>query len=384
VTPFGEEHDQLRAAVRRWVEEELTPHVPAWEEVGAFPDEVFRRAGELGFLGLTVPPEYGGQGADYWATVVFAEELARCGAGSIPMAMGVQTDMATPPILKFGTADQKARWLVPAVRGEKIGAIGITEPDAGSDVARIRTRARRDGDGWLLDGRKLYITNGARADFVTLVARTRELDPSDPWSGLSLFIVPMELDGATVARTLDKVGMRASDTAELVFEDVHLPADALLGEEGQGFPQIMWELQGERLIAAIQCVGSAALAVEWSVAYARERHAFGKPIARFQALKHKLVDMATAVETVRRLVYDAADKWNRGLYATTEIAMCKLAAARMVWEVVDDALQVHGGYGYSEEYPIARLWRDVRLMRIGGGTDEVQREVVAKLIGAGR
>jgi alkylation response protein AidB-like acyl-CoA dehydrogenase len=306
----------------------------------------------------------------------------RCGNGSIPMALGVQTDMATPPILKFGTEEQKQAYLVPALAGERIACIGISEPEAGSDVARIRTHARRDGPDWIINGSKIFITNGVRGDFVTMVVRTGEsLDPADPWSGISLFLVDTDLPGFNVARKLDKVGMRASDTAQLHLEDVRVPGDALLGVEGQGFKQIMWELQGERLIGAITAVAGAQLTFEHTLAYAKERQAFGRPIARFQVQKHRLVDMATRIEAVRRLLYDCCDKWNRGVYAVTEIAQVKLAAALMAFDIADEAMQLHGGYGYSTEFPIEQSWRDARLIRIGGGTDEVQREIVAKLMG---
>ncbi len=379
-SPFTEEHQQLRASIRRWVDDELVPHVPDWEAAGMFPDEVFRRAGELGFLGLSVPVDDGGQGADYWATVVFLEEIARA-SGSIGMALSVQTDMATPPIRQFGTPEQKVRYLEPALRGEKIAAVGISEPDAGSDVAAIRTRAERDADGWVLNGAKTYITNGVRADFVTMVVRTSPSSQDNPWGGISLFVVDTDLDGFEVSQKLDKVGMRASDTALLYLDDVRVPDDALLGVEGEGFKQIMWELQGERLAAAILAVGGSTAGFERTLAYAREREAFGRPIASFQVLKHRLVDMATDIEQVRWLVYDCCDKWNRGEYATTDIAMVKLAAAQTSFRVADAAMQVFGGYGYSEEFPVERAWRDARLGRIGGGTDEVQREIISRLMG---
>lgn len=380
-SPFTEEHEQLRAAIRRFVVDELAPHAEAWEQAGWIDDWVWPRMGELGYLGLAVPPEYGGQGADYWATVVLAEELPRCGSGSLPMAIGVQTDMATPPILKFGTEEQKQAYLAPAVRGEKVAAIGISEPEAGSDVRAIRTRARREGSDWIIDGAKLYITNGLRADFVTMVVRTAAADAGDPWSGISLFLVDTDLPGFEVARKLDKVGMRASDTALIHLDGVRVPGEALLGVEGQGFKQIMWQLQGERLIGAIGGVAGAQLTFDRALAYTREREAFGRPIARFQATRHRLVDMATDIEQVRQLVYDACDRWNRGEYAVTEIAMCKLAAAQMSFRVADEALQLHGGYGYSREFPVERAWRDARLARVGGGSDEVQREIISKLLG---
>jgi alkylation response protein AidB-like acyl-CoA dehydrogenase len=380
-SPFTEEHEALRASVRRFVETELAPHARAWEDAGWFDDWVLPRMGELGLLGLTVPPEYGGAGGDYWSTVVLAEELPRSGSGSLAMAVAVQTDMATPPILKFGTEEQKQGYLAPAVRGEKVAAIGISEPEAGSDVRAIRTRARRDGDGWRIDGSKVYITNGVRADFVTMVVRTSDAEPNDPWGGISLFLVDTDLPGFEVASKLDKVGMRASDTALLHLDGVRVPDDALLGTLDEGFKQIMWQLQGERLIAAIGCVAGAQLGFERTMAYVREREAFGRPISSFQVTKHKLVDLATDIEATRALVYECADAWNRGVYATTQIAMCKLAAAQLSFRVADECLQLHGGYGYSREFDVERAWRDTRLNRIGGGADEVQREIISKLIG---
>lgn len=384
IEPFTAEHDHLRTTVRRFVEDELAPHADEWEAARWFPDGVFRRAGELGLLGLTVSEEYGGQGGDYWCTVVLAEELSRAGCGAVPMAISVQTDMATPPILRFGTEEQKRRYLVPAVRGELITCLGITEPEAGSDVAAVRTRAERVDDGWVINGAKIFITNGARAGLCTMVVRTSE-PPADHgglrrYDGLSLFLIDTSLEGFTVARQLEKVGMHASDTAELHLEDVHVPEDALLGEEGRGFAQIMWELQGERLIAAIQSVAGAERNLERAEAYSRQRHAFGRPIGEFQVQRHRLAEMATRIEAIRRLVYDCADRWNRGEYPTQQVAMCKLASARLGSWVADETLQVHGGYGYSTEFPVERSWRDARLSRIGGGSDEVQREIIARHI----
>jgi alkylation response protein AidB-like acyl-CoA dehydrogenase len=381
-SPFSAEHQQLRATIRRFVAEELAPHAERWEAEGWLDDGVFRRFGELGLLGLSVPTEHGGQGGDYWSSVVLAEELARAGSGSLAMAIAVQTDMATPPILEFGTPAQRRDYLVPALAGEKVAAIGISEPDAGSDVRGVRTRARPDGDGWVLDGAKTYITNGVRADFVTMVVRTAEATTEDPWGGLSLFLVDTDLPGFAVASQLDKVGMRASDTALLHLDGVRVGPDALLGELHQGFRQIMWQLQGERLISAIGSVASAQVLFERALAYTREREAFGRRIADFQVTQHKLADLATRIATVRALVYDTCDAWNRGAYPTEQIAMCKLAAAQLGFDVADEVLQLHGGYGYAEEFGVARAWRDARLHRIGGGADEVQREIVARHLDA--
>lgn len=380
-TPFTTEHDALRASIRRFVEDELAPHARQWEDDGWIADWVWPRMGELGLLGLSVPEEYGGQGGDYWSTVVLAEELTRCGSGSLPMAIGVQTDMATPPILQFGTDAQKRDYLVPAMQGTKIASIGISEPDAGSDVRAIRTRARPDGDGWVLNGSKTYITNGVRADFVTMVVRTADADPGDPWGGISLFLIDTDLPGFEVAAKLDKVGMRASDTALLHLEDVPVPGDALLGTVHEGFKQIMWQLQGERLIGAIGGVAGARRTWETALAYTREREAFGRPIAGFQVTRHTLVDLATEIEAAQALVYEACDAWNRGEYDVERVAMCKLVAAQLAFKVADTSMQLHGGYGYSREFDVERNWRDSRLARIGGGADEVQREIISKLMG---
>ena len=380
--PFTEEHHQLRQAIRRFLADQVTPHVQRWEEAQWLDDDVFRRFGEQGLLGLSVPVEHGGQGGDYWSTVVLAEELARVGSGSLAMAISVQTDMATPPILAFGTDQQRRDYLAPALRGEKVAAIGISEPDAGSDVRAVRTRARRDGDGWVIDGAKTYITNGVRADFVTMVVRTADASPEDPWGGLSLFLVDTDLAGFEVAAKLDKVGMRASDTALIHLDGVRVPEEALLGRLHRGFSQIMWQLQGERLIAAIGSVATAQVLYERARDYTRERQAFGRPVAGFQVTQHRLADMATRIAAVRALVYDTCDAWNRGAYPTERIAMCKLAAARCSFEVADEVLQLHGGYGYAEEFGIAQAWRDSRLNRIGGGADEVQREIIARHLDA--
>lgn len=380
LSPFSDEHDLLRETIGKWVDTEIAPHVADWEEAGDFPDDVFRRAGELGFLGLAFPESAGGQGGDYWSQVVFLEELGRV-SQPIAMVLSVQTDMATPPILEFGTDHQIERWLKPALRGELIGAIGITEPDTGSDVASIRTRAVEDGDEWVLNGSKMYITNGARADFITMVVRTGEYDTADPWGSISMFIVDTSLPGFSVSKKLEKAGMRLSDTALLFMDDVRLPHDALLGDEGEGFKQIMWELQGERMGVSVFGVAGARAVLEEAIRYARERSAFGKPISDFQAVSHRLAEMATEVEAVQALVYECCELWNQGTYATTEVAMAKLAVGQMTNRVVDQAVQVLGGAGLMEGNLVSREWLGMRIGRIGGGSDEVQRQILARLIG---
>lgn len=382
LSPFTEEHDLLRKTVGEWVDSEIAPYLAEWEEKGDFPDDVFRRAGELGFLGLSFPESAGGQGGDYWAQVVFLEEVGRV-SQAIAMVLAVQTDMATPPILEFGTQDQIDKWLKPAFRGELIGAIGITEPDAGSDVASIRTHAERDGDEWILNGSKMYITNGARADFITMVVRTGEREEGNPWAGISMFIVDTSLPGFSVSKKLDKAGMKLSDTALLYMDDVRLPADALLGVEGEGFRQIMWELQGERLAGSVFGVAGARAILEETTRYARARDAFGRPIGEFQAVSHRLAEMATEVEAAQALVYECCDLWNRGVYATEEIAMSKLAIGQLSNKVVDEAVQTLGGAGLVEGSFISREWLGARIGRIGGGSDEVQRQILARIMGIG-
>lgn len=378
---FGPEHESLRALVRDVTLRELHPHVAEWEAAGGFAEWVFPRLGGLGLLGLRYPKEYGGQGLGYAAAVVLAEEMtAHHGAGGLPMAVMVQTEMATPPLLRFGTEAQKQKYLVPAIRGEKIACLGITEPDAGSDVAGITTQARREGDHWVINGRKIFITNGVRADYVVLVTKT---DAGKGHRGFSLFVVDRDTPGFTVARKLEKVGMHESDTAELVFDECRVPAGALLGEEGMGFLQIMWELQGERLIASASAVAAARRTLETAVAYCQQRQAFGRAIGEFQALRHALADAAAALAAVRALVYDTCQRWDAGEYPVQDLTMCKFLAGKVQWQIVDLCLQVHGGAGYSMEGPVQRWWRDARLTRIGGGTDEIMLEVIAETMGLG-
>ena len=373
---FSAEHDELRAVVRRFVDNEVRPNVDEWEAAGRFPDALFRRCGELGFLGLHYPARFGGSDGDLASGLVFVEELARCGAGAIPMAISVQTDMATPALAHFGNDDQRDRWLVPAITGEKIGAIAITEPDAGSDVAAIQTRAVRDGDVWRINGRKMFITNGVRAQFLTLVAKT---DPDAGHRGVSLFIVDTTLAGVSVSRQLEKLGMHSSDTAEIALDDVAVPDADLIGlEPGQGFAQLMWQLQYERLAGAAASVGHATQVLEDTIAYARERKTFGRPIAQHQVIAHKLADAATELEAARALLYSTAWRVMHDEYPVAEISMTKKYCAQVQNRLVDACVQVFGGAGYLEETPVARAFRDARLQRIGGGTDEIMNEVIAK------
>jgi alkylation response protein AidB-like acyl-CoA dehydrogenase len=374
--PFTAEHDALRETIRDFVSKELRPHAEEWEAAEYFPDSVFRRMGELGFLGLRYPEQYGGQGGDYFSAMVLAEEMARCRSGGVGMAISVQAEMATPPILKWGTEEQKQKYLVPAITGDKIAALGITEPDAGSDVANIRTRADRVDGHWRINGSKLYITNGVRCDFILLVARTGKQEEGA--HGITLFLVDKNLPGFTVSRKLKKVGMYSSDTAELSFSDVEVGDDAVLGEVGQGFYNIMWELQGERLIGSAGSIAGAEVAFEETLQWCKEREAFGRPIGKFQVNRHKLVDMYTDITVAKNFVYSVAEKWNREEYPVSEISMAKLVVGRVTSLVADTCMQLYGGMGYMAETGISRYFRDSRLIRIGAGTDEVMKEIIAK------
>jgi len=393
---FTDEHEQLRESIRRFVIRELQPHAEEWEET-TFPDWVFERMGELGFLGLDKPVEYGGQGGDYYTSLVLAEELVHAHCGGLGMGIAVQTDMAIPPVLKFGTEEQKQEWVVPAIAGRKILCLGITEPDAGSDVAGIKTRAVRDGDEYVINGSKTFITNGHRAHGIVLVTKTdpdagrritraaseraRPDGEREPHEGFTLFLVPMDLPGVIREKRLQKLGMHASDTALLAFQDVRVPASAVLGQVGKGFYHIMWELQGERLIGAAGSVAGAQHVFDRTLAYAKERTAFGRPIGRFQAIRHKFAEMATKIETARQMVYTTAWRFQNGEYPVREITMAKLYSARISVEVADECIQIHGGNGYMKEYGIERSWRDLRLNRIGAGSDEIMLEVIGRSYG---
>ncbi len=373
---FTDEHDQLRETIRRWAINEVLPHAAEWEQT-TFPDSIIKRMGELGFLGLDKPVEYGGQGGDYYSSLVLAEELTYGESGGLAMGIAVQTDMAMPPILAFGTEQQKQQWVTPAIAGEKILCLGITEPDAGSDVAGIKTRAVYDeaNDEYVINGSKTYITNGLRADLIVLVTKT---DPDVGYDGFTLFLVPMDLPGVIREKKLEKLGMHASDTALLAFQDVHVPASAVLGQVGKGFYHIMWELQGERLIGAAGSVAGAQHVFDKTLKYAKERKAFGRSIGSFQVTRHKFAEMATKIELARSMVYTTAWRFQNGDYPVREISMAKLNAARIAVEVADECIQIHGGAGYMQEYGIERAWRDLRINRIGAGTDEVLLEVIGR------
>ncbi len=377
-SPFSESHDMFRSSLRRFVEKELLPHNDEWEAEGIFPRWVFDRLGELGFLGGHYPEEVGGQGGDFWHSVVFAEELPRSLMAGMTMSLLVQTSMATPIIHQIGTPEQKEQFLKPAVQGKWIAALGISEPGAGSDVAGIRTTARKDGKDLIINGQKTYITNGTRADFITLAVRT---DNDNRYGGVSLVLFPTTTPGFSIGKKLRKVGNHSSDTAELFFDECRVPQSYILGEEGHGFYYIMQNFQEERLVASISALAGAENLLERTIEYCKDRKAFGKPLTKFQVNAHKIVDMATELEAGRRLCYHAADLYARGENPVKEISMCKLFVGELAKRVADQCVQLHGGAGYLEEYTVARAWRDTRLITIGGGTSEIMKEIISKLMG---
>jgi acyl-CoA dehydrogenase len=375
IPPFTPEHEEFRATVRRFVQTELRPHATEWEEARWFPNDVFVRLAELGYIGLKFPPEYGGDG-DAIADAVFVEELAWCGSGGLAAGIGAHSGIALPPIWKFGTQEQKQRYLVPGIRGEKIAALAITEPDAGSDVASLRTHARRVDGGYLVNGSKTFITGGVRADvIVTAVKTTAE----GGHHGLSFLIV--ERGPGVESTALEKLGWHASDTAHISFDDVFVPEENRLGEENAGFYLVMANFQWERLLMALGAVGAMQVAFERTLRYALERQAFGRAIGRHQAIRHKLAEIAVTIEAGRDVTYSALRRYLAGEDAVREVTIAKLATQRSAFNVIDTCLQIHGGAGYMVEYDIERAARDARLGPIGGGTDEIMKEVLGRSLG---
>ncbi len=375
--PFAQEHEDLRATLRRFVEAELYPHADEWERARWFPDELFPRMGALGFLGLKYEEAYGGQGGGYLHDAILAEELARCGSAGVAAGLGAHITIATPPVWKFGTEDQKQRYLVPSIAGTKIAALGITEPGAGSDVAGLRTHAKAVDGGWLLNGSKTYITNGVRADYVVMAVKTT---PEGGHGGISFFLVDTDQAGYTTSK-LEKLGWHASDTGLIALDDVFVPSENLLGDLHGGFKLIMANFQWERLSMALGAVAGAEFVVERTLRYALERTAFGRPIGSFQAIRHKFAEMATTIEAGRALTYHALRLFVEGQNAIQEVTMAKLATQRAAFDVADTCLQIHGGAGYMVEYGIERAARDARLGPIGGGTDEIMKEILGRTMG---
>jgi acyl-CoA dehydrogenase len=375
---FTPEHAMLRKSVRAFVEKEVAPRVDEWEEAGQIPKTFWRRLGELGFLGLEFPVEYGGAGGDFLSSVVLGEEMARCRSGGVAFSVLVHTDMSSPWLTRYGTEAQKRKYLPGIISGETVCALGITEPGTGSDMANLTTRAVRKSNHYVLTGSKIFITNGVYGDLYFVAARTAQGTAGQRYDGISMFLVERGLPGFTVSRKLDKMGMRASDTAELAFHDCPVPAENLLGAEGRGFQQLAAGLQRERIMAAVLALSGAGQALEDTVAYIRERQAFGEPLSRKQALRHRIAEMGTEIEAARHLVYHAAACYNAGEDCITEVSMAKLFATEVANRVAYQGVQMHGGYGYMREFPVERFFRDVRLWTIASGTSEIMKEIIAK------
>ena len=377
--PFTAEHQEFRRLVRRFVEAEINPRVPEWEEKEWIPlHDVAKQMAGLGMLGLEYDPAYGGQGADHLFTMVLAEELARADHGAIGMALGVMTDMATPSLHRFGTHEQKERFLVPVLRGDQVCSIAVTEPDAGSDVAALRTRAVLDGDEWVINGSKMYITNSLQADWLCLLARTSE---EGGYGGISQILVPTDVAGFEVSRKLDKLGMRASDTGLLSLTDVRVPVANTIGEVGAGFQQQMAQFVIERMWAAYGTAAACQLALDRTREYLRERVVFGKPLLKHQYVQFKLAELAAEVDMLREYNLVTAERHDAGQDMTRMATIAKLKAGRLHREVADWCLQFHGGIGYMSETWTTRFLRDGRLVAIGAGADEVMLQVLARLDG---
>jgi len=373
---LNEEQESFRVAVRAFAEKELAPRVEELERTETFPQDLFRQLGRLGYLGVGIPEEYGGSGGDMVMRCVLIEEIARVNCG-FAAALLAHVGLATIPLIRFGTEEQKHRYLGPALRGEKLGSFGLSEPNSGSDAASIRTTARRDGDHYVINGSKMFITNGNIADYCMVAAYT---DPSRRGDGISMFIVDTDTPGFSVSRKLRKAGHHTSETAALAFEDMRVPASALLGGSEGGFKQVTGTLEGGRITHAARSVGVSQAALEAALAYAKEREQFGQPIAKFQAIRFKLARMAMEVETARTAMWRAAWLFDQGR-CMREAAMAKLFASEVAQRVTWEAVQIFGGYGYITEFPVERYWRDARLMTITEGTTEIQLVVIARELG---
>jgi acyl-CoA dehydrogenase len=372
---FGETHNMVRQTIKKFVEREIKPFVDEWEEQGEFPIELYRKAGDAGILGIGYPDEYGGSGGDIFVKLAASEELMRCGSGGVAAGLG-SLDISIPPILSLGTEEQKSRFVPPVLKGEKISALGVTEPNAGSDVANIRTKAVRQNDHYVVNGSKMFITSGARANQLSCAVRTG----GEGHRGLSFIVIESDTSGYSVSEKLKKMGWWASDTAQIFFDDCKVPIVNLLGKEGQGFYGIMQNFQNERLQLSVMANMTAQMALEESLKYAREREAFGRRLTGFQVTRHKLADMATLVEASREFVYRVAAKIDAGMDQVKEISMAKNFACDVSDKITYDAVQVHGGFGYMREYLVERLYRDNRILSIGGGTQEIMKEIISRFI----
>lgn len=372
---FTKSHDMVRKSVREFIKKEVLPYIEEWEEAGTFPREIYQKAADVGILGIGYPEEYGGTPGDIFYRVAVSEELMRSGSGGFCAGLG-SFNIAIPPILSLGTDAQKKKYIPPVLAGEKIAALAITEPGGGSDVANLTTTAVKDGDHYIINGSKTFITSGSRADFITCAVRTGEAGAK----GVSLIIIDADTPGYSAANKLKKTGWWASDTAEIFFDNCRVPAENLLGGENQGFYGIMINFQGERLALAVMANMTARMALEESIKYARQREAFGKPLTGFQVTRHKLADMATLVEASTEFTYRVAAKIGAGIDQIKEVSMAKNFACSVSDKVTYDAVQIFGGYGYMRGYLVERLYRDNRILSIGGGTTEIMKEIISRLM----
>ena len=372
---FGPAHDMVRRAAKEFVDKEIVPCVDEWEEAGEFPRELYKKAGDVGLHGIGYPEEWGGTPGDIFFQIVAAEEIMRCGSGGIAAGLG-SMHIALPPILNRGTDEQKERFVKPVIRGEKIAALAITEPEGGSDVAGLQTTAKRQAEAYVVNGSKTFITSGCRADQITCAVRT-----GDPGThGISLLVIESDTPGYSVSEKLKKTGWWPSDTGQIFFDNCRVPAANLIGQENEGFYSIMENFQSERLQLAVMANMTSQIALDEAIKYAKQREAFGKPIAGFQVMRHKIVDMATQVEVSREFTYRVAAKIDAGLSQIKEISMAKNFACSVSDKVTYDAVQIFGGYGFMRGYPVERLYRDNRVLSIGGGTTEIMKEIISKHI----
>jgi citronellyl-CoA dehydrogenase len=373
---FTQEHEELRRTVRNFVEKELNPHVKEWEEAGRFPiNEVFKKMGDLGLLGVTKPTEFGGMGLDYSYGMVMAEEMGRTHCGGVPLSTGVQTDMATPALARFGSDELRQNYLAPAIAGDMVASIAVSEPHAGSDVAAIKTTATKDGDDYVINGTKMWITNSPSADWFCLLAQTSE---GKPHMNKSLIIVPKDAAGITVDKPLHKLGMRSSETAQVFFDNVRVPQRNLVGQEGMGFMMQMMQFQEERLFAAANSLMGMQHVIDETIAYAKDRQVFGMPLIDNQTVHFRLAELQTEVESLRALTYRACEMYINGKDVLQLASMAKLKVGRLSREVADGCLQYWGGNGFMWENPAGQLYRDGRLGSIGGGADEIMLGIICK------
>lgn len=376
---FTQEHDELRRTVKSFVDKEINPYVDEWEKDGRFPmRELFKKAGDLGLLGISKPEKFGGMGLDYSYSIVAAEEFGTAHCGGVPLAIGVQTDMCTPALARFGSDELREQFLAPAIAGDMIGCIGVSETTAGSDVAGLKTTARKDGDDYVINGHKMWITNSPQADFICLLANTSD---DKPHVNKSMIIVPMNTPGITLSPHLDKLGMRSSETAQVFFDNVRVPQRYRVGHEGAGFMMQMLQFQEERLFGAANIIKGLELCVDQTIEYCRERKTFGNALIDNQVIHFRLAELSTEIEALRALVYQATEQYIKGRDVTKLASMAKLKAGRLGREVTDSCLQYWGGMGFMWDNPVSRAYRDVRLVSIGGGADEIMLGIICKMMG---